>query len=148
MRKLPACANCPLHAVDVVAPQAIDNVYFGNGPLDADVAIVGEAPWKEELARGEYFVGKAGSLLSIIVASAGLDRKSLYITNVVKCCTLNPPPEAVAHCKAAYLDKELEVVKPNVVLALGNAAMEALTGRWGVTKWRGYLLEVDDGDEG
>lgn len=143
MTKSPACQGCPLaDCAVVVAPQQIGDVYFGEGPLDARVAVVGEAPWKEEEASGRYFAGKAGALLSIIVANAGLDRKSLYVTNVVKCVTLSPSAEAAAFCRKAHLDRELEHIKPNVVVGLGGVVLGALAGKTRVTKWRGYLLEV------
>jgi DNA polymerase len=104
--------------------------------------LVGEAPWKEEFRERAYFVGKAGSLLNIALAEAGLARKGCYVTNAVKCVTLAPSVEAVEFCKQAHLLEEIKIVEPNVVVAIGGIALKALGGHSRITKWRGHLLEV------
>jgi len=100
----------------------------GEGDEDADVVFVGEAPGKEEDLEGRPFVGRAGKLLRSTIAELGF--KKYYITNVVKC----RPPEnrtpfqsEVEACKP-YLLKELECIKPKLVVALGKTAAKALLG--------------------
>ena len=117
---------------------------MGDGPLDAQVMLVGEAPWKEEQKERENFVGRAGSLLNIALGEAGLSRRMCYITNTVKCVTLAPGEQAVEHCTRAHLREEIKIVEPNVVVALGNVALYALHGHKDIAKWRGHLLEVKE----
>lgn len=122
------------------------NVVFGTGCSDRPaIAFVGEGPGEEEDRRGEPFVGKAGALLtSAITKGMGLRREDVYICNVVKC---RPPgnraplPEEVQAC-VEYLYRQLELVRPRVIVTLGQPAQRALCGlELGITKVRGIWRE-------
>jgi len=120
-------------------------VVFGVGSTDARIMFVGEAPGAEEDARGEPFVGQAGKLLDAMLASLGLARgKNVYIANAVKC---RPPgnrtPEAdeIATCHP-YLDRQIELIRPRIIVALGRpAAQTLLGGEIKIAAARGRLFE-------
>jgi DNA polymerase len=102
------------------------NLVMGDGNLDADIVFIGEAPGKNEDEQGLPFVGAAGKFLNEMLAAAGLERKDVYITNIVKYRPPNnrdPLPEE----KAAfwpYLLKQLQVIQPKVIITLGRHSME------------------------
>lgn len=101
---------------------------FGVGNREAAWMIVGEGPGAEEDRRGEPFVGRAGQLLDNMLAALGLNRKTVYIANVVKCRppgNRDPKPEEVAAC-AGYLERQIELVAPRLILALGRFAAQTL----------------------
>lgn len=127
---------------------------FGVGPKDAKVVIVGEAPGRDEIRRGEPFVGKSGKMLNELLARAGIPRSHCYITNVVK---ERPPKndistffdfkrkEVLLTEKARYyidlLKEELSELNPNVIVAVGRTPLWALTNNQGIQKWRGSILD-------
>jgi len=117
------CERCPLAG-------SRTRVVFGVGNPAAELMIVGEAPGADEDATGLPFVGDAGRALDTLLGGAGLRREDAYVTNVVKC---RPPANRplrqaeVAAC-APYLDLQLALVRPRVVLAVGASATERLTG--------------------
>jgi len=118
-----ACERCPLAG-------SRTRVVFGVGNPAAELMIVGEAPGTDEDARGLPFVGDAGRALDGLLDGAGLRREDAYVTNVVKCRPpANRPPRQreVAAC-APYLDLQLALVRPRVVLAVGASATGRLTG--------------------
>jgi uracil-DNA glycosylase len=104
---------------------------FGVGDEDADWMLVGEAPGAEEDQRGEPFVGQAGRLLDNMLAAIGLKRgENVYICNVLKCRppgNRNPEPYEVAQC-APHLLRQLELIKPKLILAMGRFAVQTLLG--------------------
>ena len=104
------------------------NIVFGAGSAEARVVFVGEAPGYYEDQQGEPFVGAAGKLLNELLAGIGLDRKDVYIGNVLKCRppqNRNPLPEEIELCKP-YLLKQLEIINPKVVCTLGNFATQTI----------------------
>jgi uracil-DNA glycosylase len=124
---------------------------FGEGTRTADVVLVGETPGDKEDLAGRPFVGPAGRLLDSALAEAGIDRRHAYVTNVVKHFKwqakgkrrIHQKPNAreIAACRP-WLDAELAVVKPSVIVALGATAAQALLGRtFRVTRDRGQPLE-------
>jgi DNA polymerase len=126
---------------------------FGEGSPDAEIMFVGEQPGDQEDLAGKPFVGPAGRLLDTALAEAGVDRKLAYVTNVVKHFKWQPrgkrrihqKPNAaeVAACRP-WLDAELAVVKPKVLVCLGATAAQALLGRqFRVSKQRGVPVESD-----
>lgn len=136
----PNCKLCPLHE----SAQYV--CLMGDGPLDADIAIIGEAPGAREDEEHRAFVGKAGELLNELLNEAGLDRKECYITNVARCrppSNRTPDRKEIKTCVGTYLSQELAHLKPKFVLLLGNSALQGLTGRSGITKHRGSLHEHD-----
>ena len=122
-------------------------VVFGEGDPHADLMVVGEGPGREEDLQGRPFVGRSGQLLDkLLFEEAGLARREVYIANVVKCRppgNRDPLPEEIEACRP-YLDRQLQLVAPRVVVTLGNFATRALLSTSeGITKLRGrtYPLE-------
>jgi len=97
----------------------------GDGPVDAEVMFIGEGPGYHEDQRGRPFVGPAGRLLDELLAAIDLDRSKVYITNVVKCRppgNRDPLPHEIEAC-APYLERQLALIKPRVVVTLGRYSM-------------------------
>jgi len=126
---------------------------FGKGAADAEVMFVGEQPGDQEDRRGEPFVGPAGRLLDRALVEAGIDRADVYVTNVVKHFHFQlrgkmrihktPEPEHVHACRP-WLDAELALVEPVVLVCLGATAAQALLGSWfRVTRHRGEWVDSD-----
>jgi DNA polymerase len=109
--------------------QGRTNIVYGVGAPDADVMFVGEGPGRDEDLQGEPFVGRAGQLLTdIITKGMKLRREDVYIANVVKCRppqNRDPEPEEVASCEP-FLIRQIELVKPRVIIALGKFATQTL----------------------
>lgn len=117
------CTRCALHA-------GRTRTVFGVGSRRADWLIVGEAPGADEDRQGEPFVGRAGKLLDAMLAALGFARTAVYIANVVKCRppeNRNPRPEEAASC-APYLDRQIALLEPKIILALGRVAAQRLLG--------------------
>ncbi len=124
-------------------------VVFDVGPPDADLLFVGEAPGQEEDLQGEPFVGRSGKLLDkLVLQEMGLDRSAFAITNVVKCRppgNRDPLPAEIEACRP-WLEAQLELVAPRVVVTLGNFAAQLLLGTTlGVTKLRGQAYPFGRG---
>lgn len=105
-------------------------VVFGEGSATAEVVVVGEAPGAEEDRTGRPFVGKAGKLLDLMLASVGFPRETVFICNVLKCrppANRNPQADEVAAC-SPYLLRQLELVRPRAIFAVGTFAAQALLG--------------------
>ena len=116
-----ACQLCSLH-------QSRTQTVFGVGNPDADWMIIGEAPGMEEDRRGEPFVGRAGKLLDEILRAIGLDRSTAFIANILKCRppqNRDPSADEAASCRA-YLDRQIELVAPKIILAVGRIAAQQL----------------------
>ncbi len=118
------CTKCPLH---LTRTQGV----FGVGPLRSDWLVVGEAPGAEEDRRGEPFVGAAGQLLDAMLKAIGLDRThNVYIANVLKSRppgNRDPKPEEVGAC-LPYLRRQVELLRPKIMLAVGRIAAQSLLG--------------------
>jgi uracil-DNA glycosylase len=115
------CTRCKLH-------EGRTNLVFGDGDPMARLVFVGEGPGHDEDLSGVPFVGAAGQLLTKIIAAIGLDRKDVYICNVVKCRppkNRDPEPDEVATC-GPFLRRQLEIVAPSVIVALGRPAAHFL----------------------
>jgi uracil-DNA glycosylase len=122
------------------------NLVFGVGDAHAELMFVGEGPGAEEDARGEPFVGRAGQLLTdIIERGMGLSRTEVYICNVVKCRppeNRNPEPDEVAACEP-FLMRQVDLVKPRVIVGLGTFAVQALLKvKTPISRLRGVWHEV------
>lgn len=101
---------------------------FGVGDASADWMIIGEAPGAEEDRRGEPFVGRAGQLLNEMLMAVGLARESVFIANILKCrppANRDPRPAEIAAC-AGHLQRQIEVVQPRLILAVGRIAAQSL----------------------
>ena len=113
-----ACTKCPLS-------RARTKAVPGEGPCDAEVMFVGEGPGFHEDRQGRPFVGPAGRFLEELINSIGLRRDQAYITNVVKCRppeNRDPAPGEIAAC-APFLDRQLAIIRPKVVVTLGRYSM-------------------------
>ena len=135
-----SCKNCGLHATRT---QAVP----GAGPCPADVMIVGEAPGFNEDRQGEPFVGAAGKLLDTLLARISLSRSEVFITNVLNCrppMNRDPMPNEAEAC-SPYLARQLELIKPKVVLILGRHALERLMpGQGSISRVHGSLVKRGD----
>jgi uracil-DNA glycosylase family 4 len=127
------CTKCPLS-------ETRTNVVFGAGNADAGLMFVGEAPGAEEDRQGLPFVGRAGGLLTELLAGIGMERSDVWICNVLKCRppgNRDPQPIEIESCEP-YLFSQVELIEPRVVATLGNFATKLLTGsRVGITRVRG-----------
>lgn len=106
------------------------SVVFGSGNPDADLMFIGEGPGAEEDRQGLPFVGPAGELLTKIIQAIDLKREEVYIANVVKCRppgNRDPQPDEVQACRG-YLEKQITLVRPRILVALGRTAAQALLG--------------------
>lgn len=115
------CTACSLH-------ETRTQTVFGTGRRDADWLIIGEAPGHEEDLSGEPFVGRAGKLLDQMLIAVGLDRQGVYIANVLKCRppgNRDPAKAEVAACRH-YLLRQIELIQPKIVLAVGRIAAQIL----------------------
>jgi len=134
-----ACVKCPNLA------SSRKNVVFGVGNMDAELMFVGEAPGADEDAQGEPFVGAAGQLLTRIIQAMGLNRQDVYIANILKCRpdtpgqkrgNRKPTSEEMATC-IPYLQEQIDLIKPRVLVALGGVSIEGLIQQSGITRLRG-----------
>ena len=106
------------------------NTVFGVGNPDANWLIIGEAPGAEEDRRGEPFVGRAGKLLDEMLRAIGQSRDDVFIANILKCRPPNnrdPKPDEAAACRQ-YLERQIELVQPSIILAVGKIAAQNLLG--------------------
>ncbi len=134
----PDCSRCKLHTL------GRRQIVFGVGNPDADLMFVGEAPGADEDVQGEPFVGRAGQLLTKIIAAIGLTREDVYIANVIKCRppqNRNPEPDEVDTCEP-FLFQQIDAIKPKVVVALGSFAARALLAdQDSISRLRGRVYE-------
>jgi uracil-DNA glycosylase family protein len=140
------CTACPLHETGT-------QTVFGEGTSKAEVVFVGEQPGDQEDLQGKPFVGPAGKLLDKALVEAGIDRSKVYVTNVVKHFKWQargkrrihqkPNWSEIAACRP-WLEAELEVVEPRVLVCLGATAAQALLGRdFRVSRQRGEPVDSD-----
>ena len=110
--------------------QSRTNTVFGVGNPDADWMIIGEAPGAEEDRQGEPFVGRAGKLLDQMLFAVGLSRERVFIANILKCRPPNnrdPKADEAASCRD-YLEQQIALIQPKIILAVGRIAAQNLLG--------------------
>ncbi|HZD48244.1 MAG TPA: uracil-DNA glycosylase [Silvibacterium sp.] len=133
------CTRCPLSF------QGRHTIVFGDGNPDARLMFIGEGPGADEDAQGLPFVGRAGQLLNNMIAAMGLKRSDVYIANIVKCRPPQnrvPEPEEANTC-TQFLFRQIDVIRPEVVVALGaTAATYLLGGKSPLARLRGRLHEA------
>lgn len=120
-QRVAGCTRCSLH-------QSRTQTVFGVGSQSAQWMIIGEAPGAEEDRRGEPFVGRAGKLLDEMLRAVGLSRESVFIANILKCRPPNnrdPSNEEAAFCRS-YLDRQIDLISPKIILAVGRIAAQHL----------------------
>ena len=139
-RQIRSCSLCRLH-------ETRRNAVPGTGNTSADVVFIGEGPGEQEDIQGLPFVGRAGQLLTKMLAAIGLSREEVYITNVVKC---RPPgnraplPDEVETC-FPYLQSQIRMIDPSIIMCLGGPASKTmLKTDTGITKLRGQIYSFND----
>lgn len=135
-----ACVRC----AELVANRK--QVVFGVGNRKASLLVIGEAPGFDEDEQGIPFVGRAGKLLTQLLEDAGFRREDVYIANVLKCRPPNnrqPAPAEIVNC-SAFLRRQIDLLRPRVILALGNhSARSLLSTQEGITRLRGNWRELN-----
>ena len=134
------CTSCVLH-------EGRNKFVFGSGNPNAEVLVIGEGPGAEEDKQGLPFVGRAGKLLTDVLKAINFNREEVYIANVVKCRppgNRTPLPDEMDTC-LPYLKKQIELIKPKVILCLGlTAARAILKKRDSLTNMRGKVFEFEN----
>jgi len=136
--KIKVCTKCRLH-------ENRKNAVPGEGKKDSKIMLIGEAPGKNEDLEGRPFVGRAGELLEELLESVDLERDEVFITNVVKCRPPNnrdPRKDEIKTCNP-YLQKQISLIEPEVIVTLGNHATETLVGNRGMKKIHGKRFEYE-----
>ena len=138
--RVEACTQCELHG-------SRTQTVFGVGNRNADWLLIGEAPGRDEDQQGEPFVGRAGQLLNAMLQAIGLQREQVYIANILKCRPPNnrdPRPEEVVCCEP-YLMRQIQLIQPRLILALGRiAAQNLLNTETPIGKLRGKVHQFRD----
>lgn len=142
-RELGDCKRCPIW-------ESRTHIVFGEGDSSADLMFVGEAPGRDEDREGMPFVGQAGRVLTQLIEAIGLTRESVYIANVLKCRppgNRTPKPEEIEQC-LPFLMKQVDVIRPRIICALGAVAAQTLLGkRLSITRLRGEFVPWKEGIE-
>jgi DNA polymerase len=148
-KKIDFCVDCPLGKSRL-------NAVIGVGSPNADLMFVGEGPGFDEDHKGEPFVGKAGQLLTKIIEAMGFTRETVYIANIVKCHPMidpanpekrsndRPPTSIEMETCRHYLDKQIEIIKPKIIVALGASSTKGLSyTEETISKIRGIIKEYN-----
>lgn len=133
------CTLCPLHATR-------KNAVPGEGASNSRVMFVGEAPGAREDESGRPFVGKSGELLTSMIQEIGLSRNSVFITSILKSRppkNRTPTQAEISACRP-YLEQQIGIINPEVIVLLGGVAISSLIGPWKVSEAHGRFYETDD----
>jgi DNA polymerase len=136
-KQVSICEKCDLH-------YSRKNGVPGEGPADADIVFIGEGPGFHENMQGRPFVGAAGDFLEELLGTIGMKREEVFITNVVKCRppgNRDPAPDELEAC-SPYLDKQLQVINPKVVVTLGRFSMARYIPNAKISEIHGQPLRV------
>ena len=131
--------QCVLCGLSITRKNAVP----GSGSINRKIILIGEAPGKNEDETGSPFVGSAGKILDQALIDARIERKEIYITNVVKC---RPPnnrvttDEEIRICTSEYLKKEIDIISPKIICILGATALKSLLGLKYMTPYRGQIV--------
>lgn len=131
------CQRCPALC------ESRTQVVFGSGNKDADVLFIGEAPGANEDKQGIPFCGMSGKILNELLAAVGLSRGDIFITNTILCRppgNRNPKKEEVENCRER-LDQLVEVMKPKVIVTIGNFATDRILGKTGIKQIHGQVFD-------
>ncbi len=133
------CTLCPLH-------ETRTNSVPGEGPATSRVMFIGEAPGAREDESGRPFVGRSGKLLTSMIQEIGLSRNIVFITSIVK----SRPPKnrtptqiEISACRP-YIERQIEIINPKIVVLLGGVAISSLVGSWKVSEAHGRFIETGD----
>ena len=133
-----SCNRCPLY-------KERKNLVFGAGNPQANLMFIGEGPGRDEDEQGVPFIGEAGQLLTRMINAMQFTRSDVYITNIVKCRppkNRNPELEEAETC-IAFLKRQIELVKPEVIVLLGAVPLQFMMNKTGITRSRGQWLEYN-----
>ncbi len=133
------CRRCPLW-------KSRDEAVPGEGPSSASCMLIGESPGKEENNTGRPFVGRSGDFLNKSLEKSGLRRKDFFITGSVKCHppqNRDPKAEELESCRP-YLDRQIKIIAPHILVLLGRIATKGFLGRNKVTDIRGRVVKEND----
>jgi DNA polymerase len=131
------CTKCPLSRTRTCAVP-------GEGPLDAEIMLIGEAPGANEDQQGRPFVGAAGKFLEELLAAAGLKREDVYICNVLKCrppANRDPMPGEIEACRD-FLDEQIDIIDPLVIVTLGRYSMARFFPNQSISRIHGRPRET------
>jgi uracil-DNA glycosylase family 4 len=136
--KIRSCTNCKLAG-------GRSNAVPGEGPAQADILFIGEAPGFHEDKQGRPFVGAAGQFLEELLASIDMSREDVFITNVVKCrppANRDPEPDEIDACRG-YLDRQIELLQPRMVVTLGRFSMARYFPNAKISQIHGQAKKMD-----
>jgi DNA polymerase len=132
-----SCRLCPLH-------ETRTNAVPGEGPTNAQLFFVGEAPGAQEDETGRPFVGRSGKLLISMIEEIGLSRADVFISSILNC---RPPKNRtpkrleIELCRP-YVEKQIELINPRIIVLLGRVAISSIVGPWKVTESHGRCFEA------
>jgi uracil-DNA glycosylase len=132
------CTRCELHHSRKFAVP-------GEGPVNADIMFIGEGPGFHENEQGRPFVGAAGKFLEELLASIGMTREQVFITNVVKCRppgNRDPQPVEVEVCTSLYLERQIQAISPRVIVTLGRYSMGLFLPNAKISHVHGQAMQV------
>ncbi|MHA2192176.1 MAG: uracil-DNA glycosylase [Candidatus Thorarchaeota archaeon] len=134
--EIETCEKCPLHITRL-------NPVPGEGPVDAKLMLVGEAPGAREDESGRPFVGRSGDLLTTLLSGIGLSRSDVFITSVLKSRppkNRTPTRSEIEACRP-YLERQIEIINPQIVVLLGGVAVSSIIGPWKMAEAHGKFYE-------
>jgi DNA polymerase len=138
-KEVSVCTKCVLH-------ESRKNPVPGDGPANAEIMFIGEGPGFHENEQGHPFVGASGKFLDQLLAQAGVTREDVFIANVVKCRppgNRDPQPDELAACDA-YLEAQIEVVNPSIIVTLGRFSMNKFFPGAKISAVHGQMKKIDD----
>ena len=139
-REVAVCTKCELH-------RSRKKAVPGEGPPQAEIMFIGEGPGFHENEQGRPFVGASGKFLDELLAQAGVTRADVWITNVVKCRPPNnrdPLPDEIDTCTSNYLDHQIEIVSPSIIVTLGRFSMSKFFKGAKISQIHGQMHKVGD----
>ena len=137
-RDVSVCTKCALH-------ESRKKAVTGEGPADAEIMFIGEAPGFHENEQGRPFVGAAGKFFEQLLEQAGLTRSEVFITNVVKCrppANRDPQPEELQNCNQ-YLEDQIQAINPSIIVTLGRISMGRYFPGAKITSVHGQMQNID-----
>jgi DNA polymerase len=138
-KRIVVCTKCELH-------RSRKNAVPGEGPTHAEIMFIGEGPGQREDEHGRPFVGASGKFLDQLLEQAGVTRAEVWITNVVKCRppgNRDPLPGEIEICTGNYLQRQIEVVNPSIIVTLGRHSMGRFFKGAKITQIHGQMRQVD-----
>ena len=139
-KQIKVCTKCELH-------RSRKNAVPGEGPTHAEIMLIGEGPGAREDEQGRPFVGASGKFLDQLLEQAGVTRADVWITNVVKCRPPNnrdPFPDEIEICTSNYLQHQIRIVNPSIIVTLGRFSMGLFFKGAKITQIHGQMRKVDD----